>query len=97
MKIKNIRGDEYSGTIGKAVVHFMRNGVNVAREYVVPNDPRTTAQIAQRNYLKTAVAEWHRLSGAEKLEWNKCAKTKKYSSNGYNLFISKWLILRNRV
>ena len=71
--------------------------MNIAREYVVPYDPKTAAQITQRNYLKTAVAEWHRLSSIEKLKWDKCAKNGKPSVSGYNLFISEWLILRNRV
>jgi hypothetical protein len=41
--------------------------------------------------LKSAVAEWHRLSNAEKLNWGERAENEKYSSGGYNLFISEWI------
>lgn len=48
-----------SGQIGKAVVHFPWKGINAAREYVVPANPRTTAQTTQRAKLKAAVALIH--------------------------------------
>ena len=46
-----------SGAIGEALVYFPWKGLNVAREYVVPSNPRTTLQTTQRSYL-TAVVLW---------------------------------------
>lgn len=48
-----------AGAIGKAIVYFGWKGLNVAREYVVPANPRTTAQNTQRGYLTTMVALVH--------------------------------------
>lgn len=48
-----------SGAIGEALVFFPWKGLNVAREYVVPANPRTTAQNTQRGHLTAAVADIH--------------------------------------
>lgn len=48
-----------SGKIGDALVFFGWKGLNVVREYVVPSNPRTSAQTTQRGYLSSAVARVH--------------------------------------
>lgn len=48
-----------SGAIAKAIVFFSWKGLNVAREYVVPANPNTTAQQTQRGWLKEAVDGIH--------------------------------------
>lgn len=48
-----------SGAIGKAIVYFPWKGLNVAREYVVPANPKSTAQKLQRGYLTDAVTMIH--------------------------------------
>ena len=48
-----------SGAIAKAVVYFPWKGLNVAREYVIPSNPKTTPQTTQRGYLTGAVAGIH--------------------------------------
>jgi len=45
-----------SGSIGEAIVYFGWKGLNVAREYVVPANPKTTLQNNQRARLTAAVA-----------------------------------------
>ncbi|GAI66462.1 unnamed protein product [marine sediment metagenome] len=44
-----------SGAIGKSIVFFGWKGLNVAREYVIPANPRTDPQTTQRGYLTTMV------------------------------------------
>lgn len=44
-----------AGAIGEALVYFGWKGLNVAREYVVPSNPRTALQTTQRGYLSDAV------------------------------------------
>jgi len=48
-----------SQQLGKTLVYFTWKGLNVVREYVVPSNPRTTAQQTQRGYLTAAVAKIH--------------------------------------
>jgi len=48
-----------SGAIGKSVVFFPWKGLDVAREYVVPANPKTDAQNTQRGYVTNAVANIH--------------------------------------
>lgn len=50
---------EARGAIGKAIVYFPWKGINAVREYVIPANPQTTAQMIQRGYLTDAVADWH--------------------------------------
>lgn len=48
-----------SGAIGKSIVYFPWKGLDAAREYVVPSNPKTTAQTTQRGYMTDAVADVH--------------------------------------
>ena len=48
-----------SGALGKALVFFGWKGLDVVREYVVPANPKTTAQNTQRGYMTAAVAAIH--------------------------------------
>ena len=50
-----------SGAIGKSIVFFPWKGLNVAREYVVPSNPKTTGQTTQRGYLTNCVNTIHAL------------------------------------
>ncbi|MBA7592932.1 hypothetical protein ES708_35134 [subsurface metagenome] len=54
-----------SGAIGKAIVYFPWKGLNVAREYVIPANPKTTGQRTQRNYLTAAVAKIHEMQALD--------------------------------
>lgn len=48
-----------AGAVGKALVFFAWKGFNVVREYVIPANPKTTLQNAQRALLTEAVAAVH--------------------------------------
>lgn len=52
-----------SQQLGKALVYFSWKGLNVVREYVVPANPKTTAQNLQRGYLRVVVAHIHTAMG----------------------------------
>jgi len=49
--------------LGKTLVFFGWKGLDVVREYVVPSNPKTTAQTTQRGYLTAAVAALHTAQG----------------------------------
>ncbi|GAI32661.1 unnamed protein product, partial [marine sediment metagenome] len=48
-----------SGAIGKTLVFFPWKGLDCAREFVIPANPKSTKQVTQRNLLTAAVAEFH--------------------------------------
>lgn len=48
-----------SGALGKTLVFFGWKGIDVAREYVVPSNPKTSGQTTQRGYVTAAVAKIH--------------------------------------
>ena len=48
-----------SQQLGKVIVYFPWKGLNLAREYVVPANPKTTGQVTQRGHLTAAVAAVH--------------------------------------
>lgn len=48
-----------SGAIAKTMVFFPWKGINAVRQYVVPANPKTTAQNIQRGYVIAAVAGVH--------------------------------------
>lgn len=48
-----------SGKLAGALVYFPWKGIQAVREYVIPANPKTGAQKAQRAKMTAAVAEWH--------------------------------------
>lgn len=52
-----------SGALGKALVFFPWKGLDVAREYVVPSNPKTAAQTTQRGYMTVVVDHIHTAMG----------------------------------
>jgi len=57
------------GTIGDALTFQKRGRGTIAREKPIPKDPRSKAQLAQRQRYKDAVAVWHALTPEEKEAW----------------------------
>ena len=53
-----------SGALGKAIVFFDWKGLDVAREYVIPANPRTDPQLIQRGYMTKAVATIHQFQAS---------------------------------
>lgn len=58
------------------------------RRHVIPKDPRTPAQIAQRNQLKQAMLAWQALTEPEKQTWRNKAKGQPLT--GCMLFVSQY-------
>lgn len=48
-----------SGKLGNALVYFPWKGIQAVRQYVIPANPQTPAQVAQRAHMTAAVLEWH--------------------------------------
>lgn len=50
---------EARGAIGESIVFFPWKGINAARKYVIPSNPKTTPQLTQRGYITAIVADIH--------------------------------------
>jgi len=85
-------GNKYSGTLGKKVTAVERKGENFLREYIIPHDPKTPAQLRQRQKFTDAYEEWKGLTPEERKQYSELAKDSKMS--GYNLFVSKFTRIR---
>ncbi|HPJ36783.1 MAG TPA: DUF6266 family protein [Spirochaetota bacterium] len=73
------------GRLGN-IIFYTVNGINYARSYSIPENPRTEAQQKNRVNFADAVKLWQGLTDAEKAKYNRMAIGKPLS--GYNLFIS---------
>lgn len=82
-----------SGQLAKAIVYGNWKGIDVAREYVVPANPQSTAQTTQRSRMTSAVAEWHDttnvLTATDKEAWNRLAGIQKPPRSGFNEFCKR--------
>lgn len=48
-----------SGKLANALVYFPWKGIQSVRQYVIPANPKTDPQKAQRAHMTAAVLEWH--------------------------------------
>ena len=77
--------------IGKALVFFPWKGLDVVREYVIPANPKTTAQLAQRAFMTAGVAAWHAAlyTALDQTAWNRYAGTLAKIMSGFNSMVKK--------
>lgn len=87
MRVRNILGNRYRGTLGKDVVASSWKGKQYVREYVVPEDPKTALQLEHRAIWREAVAMWHDLPDDERAAYDLEAK----GITGFNLFVSRYV------
>lgn len=86
-KIRNIFGTEFRGRIGKDMVATSWKGHEYLRVYVVPHDPKTMDQLAQRNLLTNAVKAWRGLKKPQQRFFNALAK----GMTGFNVFVGRYM------
>jgi hypothetical protein len=79
-----------SGQLGEALVYFPWKGIDAVRTYVIPANPNTAAQQAQRSKLHTSVDCWHTdgLVAADVTAWNRYAATRPTPQSGFNAFVA---------
>lgn len=77
------------GQIMKSLVFFPWKSINAVRGYVVPADPNTAGQQAQRTKMANAVQEWHDqgYTAKDKTAWNKLASTLAQIMSGFNTMV----------
>ncbi len=89
-----------SGQLGKTLVFFNWKGLDVAREYVIPANPKTTAQNLQRGYVIAAVAAIHAaqtdvtnpLIEVDKSAYSLYGTTFPTPRTWFNQIVQRWLL-----
>ena len=84
-----------SGRVGTVVYVNTRYG-QLARQYVIPSNPRTPAQQRQRNQFGAASSRWRALTPEQRAAWNLAAANQtrvtsagyRTARNGYSFFVS---------
>jgi len=87
MKIKNIFGNEYSGTIGNCVTASVWKGIRYIRKWFKPTNPKTELQIDQRELFNQAVDSWQTLSMLQKEAYDRAA----LRMTGFNLYVKRYI------
>lgn len=88
-----------SGQVGKALVFFGWKGLNLVREYVVPANPQTPPQNAQRALLTEAVAKIHEvqalaahpLDSVDIMAYAAWASVVKAATTWFNQVVKNWV------
>lgn len=91
-----------SGKFAGVMVASIWKGRNYMRQYVIPTNPNTTAQQAQRALLAAAVAAWKLIPAEDgditsdslqtsKEDWNTAARDVSPPISGANYFVMQWI------
>lgn len=85
------------GQIGKSLVFLGWKGIKDVRSYVIPANPKTVAQVAQRSTMSTAVALWHAsfLNALDQDAFRVLASIQASAMSGFNVFCKKVIDLIN--
>ena len=79
-----------TGKLAKTLVFSTWKGIKTAREYVVPANPQTAAQTAQRTLFSAMVTSWRTyfVLPAMRTAWNLAAQVGSKTQSGFNAAIS---------
>jgi hypothetical protein len=78
-----------SGQLGKSLVYMTWKGIDDVRQYVIPSNPKSPGQVAQRARLTAAVLLWHTTTwnAADKAAFNLWASLAAWPRSGFNQFV----------
>lgn len=78
-----------SGQIAKTLVFMSWKGIADVRKYVIPANPNTAGQQAQRGIFAAAVEDWHTdgFTAIDVAAWNLYALALKKAQSGFNVLV----------
>src|SRR3989304_6274986 len=91
MKIRNSFGNTFSGTLGKSMTAAKNKNVNYAREYVIPDNPRSGLQQEHRNAFHAGKEVWNGLRRSQQAFYQGLARADPRAVSGYNIFMERYL------
>jgi len=83
-----------SGQIAKTLVYGDWKGIDIVRKYVIPANPKSAGQQAQRGYFANAVEDWHTdgFTAIDVAAWNLYALALKVAQSGFNVLVKLKII-----
>lgn len=84
---------EARGKLADALVYFPWKGVDAVRSYVIPANPKTDDQKAQRAHMTAGVTEWHGAdyTASDVTAFNRWASTLARIMSGFNAMIKEFI------
>lgn len=84
------------GQLAKTLVYSGWKGIDDVRSYVIPANPQSADQQAQRSYFTDGVDAWHNtgLVADDVTAWNRYASVQPRPQSGFNLFTALFIGLR---
>jgi len=82
-----------SGKLANSLVYMKWKGIDDVRQFVVPANPKTASQQAQRGRMTDAVAKWHATSwnATDLTAWNLYASVQTNPMSGFNVFCKEYI------
>jgi len=89
--LRPLQSGSASGQLGKAAVHFDWKGIHAVRSYVIPSNPKTTAQLSVRTKFRDCINDWHNLAmnALDKEAWRRLVEAVKRPMTGMNAYVSE--------
>ena len=89
--LRPLQSGSASGQVGKAAVHFDWKGIHAVRTYVIPANPKTTAQVSVRTKFRDCIDNWHStaMGALDKEAWKRYVESVKRPMTGMNAYVSE--------
>lgn len=95
MKVTNLIGNEYKGTIGKSVTASNWKGRNYLKKWFKPTNPNTAKQQTVRGLMGTGNAIWQGFSTLPKRAYYWYQRYRKTNISPFNAFISAYITIEH--
>jgi len=89
--LRPLQSGSASGQVGKAAVYFDWKGIHAVRTYVIPANPKTTAQVSVRTKFRDCINDWHNpaMNALDKEAWRRFVESVKRPMTGMNAYVSE--------
>ena len=79
------------GKIGNAMVFGAWKGIAWVRRQFIPQNPKSTEQVAHRLIFSQAIDGWHGTTADQKTAWQTGIERKGYTMSGFNYYVSEYI------
>ena len=79
------------GKLGRALIYSIWKGLNYARKYLIPANPRTDGQMLIRGYFTTAVDAYQLEEQTTRNAWDAAIKKLGRPMTGFNYYLGHYV------
>lgn len=91
LKIINLLGNEYSGSIGKSVTASKWKGRNYLKKWFKPTNPNSGLQQETRGWMGAAVTAWHGFTPLQKAAYYWYQRYRKTNISPFNSWVGAYI------